>query len=213
MPIEKIKKIDANKIIGIWKIEEDLSTLLEQVKSDREDGSIAKITSKNKLKEWCAVRITAETLSRYLDINYQGIRKDEFGKPFLMDSHVHLSISHSYPYVALIMDKNQDVGIDIEFLESRILRLAPKFMSDQELIYANNQLLTSGLIWSAKEALYKYHGRKKLLFSKQLLIEKFDPESDTKFYGKIIDGKTEKHELEFVKEQNLIFVYTVNTTQ
>lgn len=214
MPLDKIRKIRDGKIIGIWKITEDLSELLGRLNLSFEDNSLSRITSRNKMKEWCAVRITCMYLAGQLDFEYSGLRKDTFGKPYLEKNNVHLSVSHSYPFVAVIMDLHEDVGIDIEFQENRILRLAEKFMSIEEFNYSKGNLLLSTILWSAKEALYKLHGRKRLLFRSQLLVKPFDPETQFDFYGNIIDGTTERHELRYepLDGENAIFVYTFTKT-
>lgn len=209
MPLDKIIRSEGG-IIGIWNITEGLQTLTEQLDQSKEDGSFKRITSKNKLKEWCAVRLSADSLMSELGEEYQGIYKDEFGKPHLAGSDNGISVSHSYPYVAVIINPERLVGIDIEFLEPRILRLAHKFMCEEELEFANGNLFKSGVIWSAKESLYKLHGRKQLIFSKQLIIEPFAESSENQFYGNIIDGNTEKYELGYIKlfDNKVIVVFT-----
>jgi len=105
------------------------------------------------------------------------ISKDLFNKPSLKidDNEFHISITHSFEFAAIIVSKNKTVAIDIEKLDERIQRVKHKFMRDDEMQYVKKENATEMLvtIWSAKETLYKYYGKKELDFKENLKIEPF----------------------------------------
>lgn len=124
----------------------------------------------NKQIEYLASRILISQLCAYLGISYCGIFKDENGKPHLTDSPHHISISHSYPLVACMVDKQGPCGIDIETPREQLIKIQGKFLSKEEQKFANNDLERLCQLWCAKEALYKLYGRKKLVFSENLSV-------------------------------------------
>ncbi|MDW3209742.1 MAG: 4'-phosphopantetheinyl transferase superfamily protein [Reichenbachiella sp.] len=126
--------------------------------------------------EFLASRQLIKQMCTKLNIPYQGIEKDEFGKPHLIDSSYQISISHSYPMVACAIHPSQPCGIDIESSRPQLLKIRHKFLNPEELIYCGDDLKKLCLHWSTKEALYKIHGRKTLIFAEQLAILKITSE-------------------------------------
>lgn len=86
------------------------------------------------------------------------IRHELNGKPFLDQTNLGISISHSSTHIAvLIIQKAASCGIDIESNERQITRLARKFTTPKELsalekIDSHNKPL---LLWTLKECLFK----------------------------------------------------------
>ena len=117
---------------------------------------------------------------------YDGLWKDDHGKPHLRQNESHMSISHAYPYAAAIIDHCGSTGIDIEAPRDQIKRICHKFMSDTEL-NLNQSIDRMTIIWAAKECLYKIYGRRQLIFRKDLSI-RF--EKDELLIGQIM---TENH--------------------
>ncbi len=96
-------------------------------------------------------------------------------KPFLASEKYHFSISHCGQFAAAIVSSSSRVGVDIEKVSPKIGKIQHKFLSELEyrLAVANWQmavpeivalppptgpspLLT--LLWSAKEAIFKWYG-------------------------------------------------------
>jgi len=101
-------------------------------------------------------------------------------KPYLPDETYHFSISHCGDYAAAIVSTEQRVGIDIEMITERVHRIKHKFLHPQELRWVNSflpaqqtQILT--LLWSAKEALFKWLGTGEVDFSEMLRVMPFVP--------------------------------------
>lgn len=92
----------------------------------------------------------------------QNVVYDEFGAPSLSDSNRFLSISHTDGYVAAIVGE-QPVGIDVERRGRRVERVKSKFLqaSEESLVCSVcDPILAMHLIWSAKEAVFKFLGQK-----------------------------------------------------
>ena len=64
----------------------------------------------------------------------------------------HVSISHTVGYVAVILSRDYEVGIDIEYVSERVGRIAARFLRNDENFTDCRQLLTA---WCAKETMYK----------------------------------------------------------
>lgn len=83
------------------------------------------------------------------------------GAPQLQGSQIQLSLSHSGDYLALLTAPPQwRVGIDLETDFSRPLRLAARFLSQEELsllstLPSHEQSRYALAAWCAREAVYK----------------------------------------------------------
>lgn len=86
------------------------------------------------------------------------IGHDADGRPLLTDWHISVSGTTSRrtgaAYVALLLSRDADVGIDIELCSPRPARLASAFLAPGEPFRSERDCL---LAWSAKETLYKLH--------------------------------------------------------
>lgn len=123
--------------------------------------------SDSRKKEFLAVRILKQELFGNVEIRYT-----EIGAPYIKNAG-YISISHCNDCVGIAVNQNYKVGMDLESYRSNILSLKDKFLSDSErnsFDINNNHEVTR--IWSAKEALYKLAGRKRIIFSTELLLEK-----------------------------------------
>ena len=85
------------------------------------------------------------------------LNHNEDGKPLI--ERYNISISHTKGFVAILLSKGLEVGIDIEYHSDRIQKIAQRFLRSDEKYTLTSDLLT---VWCAKEAVYK-------LFSEQHL--------------------------------------------
>lgn len=121
---------------------------------------------------------------------YAALRLTEHGRPFLEDGSRHFSITHSADMAAVIISQDLGVGVDLEFISPRVLKVAPRFLGISERAWLAEAGLAdpvSGrpeghlaveictLMWSAKEAAYKWLGIPGLDFAACLEIEPFTP--------------------------------------
>ena len=90
----------------------------------------------------------------------QAVVYDEHGAPSLASGSDYISISHTDGYVAAIIGQNP-VGIDVERRGRRVERVRSKFLQPAEetlVAHTPDPQLSMHLIWSAKEAVFKFLG-------------------------------------------------------
>lgn len=209
MPLEKIV-LESSRAWALWRITEDEASLAAKV-SPLEQISDT-ITNPNKRLEWLAGRVLVKEVLGSLGLNFQGITKDEYGKPFPNGYDYHLSLSHSYPFVATLIDKMESVGIDLEQPKEKLLRIAPRIFHPEELRDAGWNLTKHCIYWCAKETLVKVHGQKNLVFAKNLIIDPFQLENEGNIRGKIIVGDVERViPLHYIVYPNFVVVFNQRT--
>ena len=177
-----IKTIYPNKnsIVIIWKINESLSVLQNMIKEK------SKIKNIIKRKEFYAYRILIKNLCKSFNIRYYGIIKKNSGKPYLKSRKENISISHSFPYVTGILNKEKKCGIDIEKIQKRILKINHKFLSKSELNKIKNNTKKNTIYWTAKESLYKLKGE---FLSYKNDIKIIELKNSFNIYGKVLSKK------------------------
>ena len=154
--------------------------------------------------------------SRYLLYEHMGPRRhipvirDEFGKLRFEDGKHFLSISHSGPFSAFVAGP-MDMGMDIQLYHSKVIHLLPKFLSASEREWVDSFELESERIkmatrcWSAKEAVYKAHGRRGIRFNEMIMLD-FAEEGLT---GGVLSLQEEKIVYEFNYGLDEEFVWIV----
>ena len=209
MPLVKVTNISKNSAWLLWHITEDLESLFVQSKlTPFERTELEKISHPTKKKELLAGKLAMKSLVNQMGMDYHGIYKDEFGKPHLEKHKFGISISHSYPYAAASIDLFGATGIDIEKPLEKIQRISKKFLNKMELEDCANDIEELCTYWSAKEALYKLHGRKSLIFKENLKIVKKRPSGG--LTGKFILSESEEViDLGVEKINGYIICYTL----
>ncbi len=203
MPIYEIKNTSNHSKVGIWKItetKEELINLLERKGFDT--STVIETKNQQRLKQWLAVRLLLCNFFDGVTIFY-----DDLGKPHL-DNDWFISISHSNEFVAISINEKTDCGIDIEKISEKVERIKHKFLNPSDLKTVTS-LTDLSIYWGAKEALYKYYGKKEVLFIENLFIEEFS-ENKNSFKGKIkmLDFKKEIP-MTWEKIEDFILVYTL----
>ncbi len=158
--------------LAIWKMEEELSDLINQ--SSLSENDLTKLNSFTHIarkKEWICIRLLLKKLNCKQPISYQ-----ESGKPFLENPSVHISISHSKGFAGIIISEQCTVGIDLERIHPRIEKIANKFVSREEekFLTGKNRVEKLFVIWGAKEVLFKMNSIGELIFKEHLLVMPFD---------------------------------------
>lgn len=166
---------------ALWEISEEENPLREALPSHpEEDAYFETISHPDKRKEFLAARLTVQALLQERGQSYQGLLKDKYDKPFLNHPPYYVSISHTHNAAVAILHE-QAVGIDIEPKRDKLWRIAHKFLAPSEKIFVGDSLDKLTLIWSAKEALYKLYGKKKLSFKENMCCQTFEPNSEGAF--------------------------------
>lgn len=186
-----IKDITPDSAYGLWHITESNEDL-EKLVSKEDALHTADFHPKRKA-EYFATRLILKELVRHFGASFQGIVKDQHGKPFLKGSDFHISISHSYPYVACILHRLAPCGIDLETPRMQLQRIQQKFLSTRELALIQDDLDELCQYWCAKETLYKIYGRKQLIFAENIRV---DRRADGSLVGQVIlDNDQQSYEL------------------
>ena len=152
-----LQNIDIEGVdVGFWKLIESADDLYSMASAYVSDGELTVYQSfKNdrRRREWLATLI----LLNEMHGSYPGIDYDSNGAPRLKgDAHINISVSHADGLVAASMSKKYHVGIDVERVTNRVLRIKDKFLTPDEYDINDPNLLQLLYIqWCAKEAMYK----------------------------------------------------------
>ncbi len=118
------------------------------------------------------------------------LKHKEDGRPYIETpntdkNEIYLSISHSKSHLAIAISKNE-IGIDIENISERLLRVKDKFLSEKE--QDKISLTTENLCkcWCAKEAIYKIAGNRAGLMGENIEIFTDEIEGNGTFRAKLI---------------------------
>lgn len=174
MPIVLNKKIDDQTVLAVWKIDETEEQLLSSLQlKQHELDVITSLSAGKRALHWLSTRVLLRKMLNTAD--YIDCQMDEHGKPYLVNSDTHISLSHSYDYASVIISKDKKVGVDIELIKMKIKSIKHKFLSDVELAQKQIGDNTNGLYvcWCAKEAIYKWYGKKGLEFKQHIHIRPF----------------------------------------
>lgn len=192
--------ISDQAIVSLWKIEEDLGTLIDLYP----EADLPNIHPIKRLEQ-LASRILIRQICQKAEIPFEGLQKDDHGKPHFINSKYELSISHSYPWVCCMIHSSASCGIDIESPRDQLRRIQGKFISKQEHQLGLESLDRLCLVWSAKEAIYKIYGRKYLSLKNDILITEIQKSTITAQVNQ--GGKLDKIELSYRSIEGYVLVY------
>lgn len=153
MPLFYQQNINPSTKLAVWQITEPEDFFTQTVSLQRI------ITHPHKRLQHLADRYLLKFL--FPDFPNEEIFIADTKKPYLPYEQYHFSISHCSNYAAAIVSKNQRVGVDIEIPKEKVLRIAPKFLSADEyekFKIRNSKFETATLLWSCKEAMFKWWG-------------------------------------------------------
>ena len=189
MPAIEISSGIRDLQLNLWEIEEELAFFLKEIHlTSDEDLEIESMLGKRQT-EFAVQRFL---LNRTLKGIPPLMKKTKNGKPFLSNRAEKISISHS-KNMLLLSTASVDHGVDLEWVDERIIRLASKFCNNSELSvpHFTNIVTWYTLIWSCKESLYKVDGLGQLEFRTQLAIH-FTEKSYSEGWGRGIVKREDK---------------------
>ncbi len=200
--------LNESSILGVWKIEEDIDSLLELVVLDIDEKKKYKSFSSNSRKlEFLSVRaLLSELIGKEARIVY-----NKNNKPFLKDGSRFISISHSHKLTAILLSTNEKVGIDLEYMSSNIAAIAFKFLNRKEKVTKEMEERKYHLYvhWCAKEALYKICDKEGINFKKNITIEPFKLQQSGEITGQVRTNKiNELFDLYYSRYDNYAIVWT-----
>ena len=204
MPLYREWSSDPYSLAAIWEIGEPESFFLERT------GITSDLRHEKRRLEHLAGRF----LLRHLEADFPllHIKPDEHDKPRLEDNRFYFSISHSFPYVAAVVSPYVECGIDIQVWHHRMEVLQHKFLSDREQQYFDNDPRLITLAWCAKEAVYKWQGRRGVDFMEHLPIVNFaEPPANSNIIvePKLIEGQAPVL-IEYLMDQHFACAFVVN---
>lgn len=149
-----------------------------------------------------------EYLANFLLENNCIIAYDDKGKPYLSNDSRHISISHSHDKLAIIINENEATGIDIELIRDKVLKIKHKFLTNEELTDANDDVEKLLIYWAAKETLYKIYGLKEVDFIAHLFVKPFTKHKLGSIIGNInLPEFKESFELNYQILDEYVLVY------
>ncbi|WP_026954153.1 4'-phosphopantetheinyl transferase family protein [Algoriphagus vanfongensis] len=205
----KIEKIDTSSALAI-KIIEDRSGIDLDFLSFREKLSLANISHEQKKQEWITARLAIKEALDLMAIPYPGFFKDEHGKSHSMSGGGYVSLSHTMGLAGAIYHRDSPVGIDMDFVREKILRIGTRFLDPKEIDFLHHDPVHYTLAWSAKESIFKCQGKRGVSFRDNILLEPFTP-TDTIIHGKIrgTDYADHHYQIEAKILGDVVLTYTI----
>lgn len=144
--------------VGVWHITESPHALAAQ--SSQGDVWFQTAISLPPLRQaqYMAERVLLNQLLP--DLSSPDLRHTPEGMPYLANSDVMVSFSHTRQLLAVEISREWAPGIDLEYPAPRVCRVVPRVTSEAErqLMFSTPALspqLAATLLWCAKETLFK----------------------------------------------------------
>ena len=179
MPLYKVVLLSKTAKLYLWKITEDLSELRSQIRL--KNSSIARLESmksESHQKGFLAVRMLLQH-NEYDDFD---LYYDAFGKPHIKPQgcfvkDVEISISHSNDFSAIVISQEK-VGLDLEQIKDKTVRIAPRFMDVLHLenLSMEEKIKKATVIWGIKESIFKIKNEQGISFPNHIFEEDFSLE-------------------------------------
>lgn len=184
MPLFYQHTVNEATRLGIWEIKENEAFFMHKVPLQRE------VSHPHKRLQHLAGRYLLQYL--FPGFPYELIAIAGTRKPYLTNEAYHFSIAHCGNFAAALVSTSNRVGIDIELVRPLVEKVKNKFISEYEMQLITHEaasrlqtptgqgqalpLLT--LIWSAKEALFKWFGEGAVDFRQHMQVESINREGD-----------------------------------
>ena len=179
MPLEK--KITLNDAkIAIWSVEESLEELLKLCGNPK----LSQFKTNKRKKEFLSIRLLLKNL-----LPNNKIWHNTYGAPEIRNDNF-ISISHSNKLTAIIISKKK-VGLDIEKISKKPLKLSAKFINKELHNPISEEKAT--LIWSCKEAIFKWHQKGNVNFLLDIQIMPFTIKNKGDIIAKFKQNKITLH--------------------
>ena len=147
--------------------------------TDLEKESYFKFKHPKRQREFLATRILRHSIFGFKHIHYNAT-----GAPYIYGEGF-ISVSHSNNMIGIAVNKEFQVGFDLESKSDKAKRLHTKFLNQQErIIFDTDDEVEMTKCWSAKETLYKLAGRNFIDFKNELILNRTDSDE---FVGTIIN--------------------------
>jgi phosphopantetheinyl transferase len=225
MPLYKTIKINETTTAYFWHITEDVTSLFRAVSLNessrkRLDG----MKSESHQKGFLAVRM----LLQYLDFTDNDLTYDAAGKPHLQVKRQklkdkssesvtnypssitqHISISHSHDFSCICIS-DEVIGIDIELIKEKSLKIASRFMDVTHLqgLSIADQIIKTTIVWGIKESIFKIKNEKGISFPEHIFEDTFDIEAGNCAAELHFNNQIEKFYVQFHLIEGYVFVFS-----
>lgn len=163
MALISVENIAPDVRLALWYIEETTEELL---KSDTRLGkvmpSLKPYHCRERLRDKLVVYELVFLLTGGMPVEIMHLPN---GKPSIKGWRI--SISDTRGYAAVMISKNKNVAIDIEYFSNRVMHVSHKFIRPDECAETTSLQLIN---WSAKETVYKYFSEQKLQYFDMRLL-------------------------------------------
>ena len=172
MPLHLHLTPDATTNIWIWEATESLEWLTKEVGESKTKQLTEGVKSQQRIRELLVTHLLLSLA------HIEKLQHDSNGKP-LCREYTSISISHSRQWIALATHTTSVIGIDLETNAPKVLKVARRFMSEEELSRLPVDNVPCMLAcWCAKEAAYKIFGQPATDFRTALKIDTFTPQAE-----------------------------------
>jgi phosphopantetheinyl transferase len=205
MPLLTQEPIGNDGLWGIWSTTETTEELLRLLTPNGPDADYLRtVHHPERFHQTLASRVLAQALLRRLDVQYAGVEKDSAGKPLLVGCPYYISLSHTEGYAAAVLHRRFPVGIDIELVKEKLVKVAPRVFTEAEREYAHDNLFKTAVYWCAKEAVFKM-GAVQVLSLRDIRLHDFRAGEAGTLFGRI-EQESGPIELEIFYRQMLTFI-------
>ncbi|WP_258105188.1 4'-phosphopantetheinyl transferase family protein [Marinoscillum sp. MHG1-6] len=201
MPLLLSKAINGHSAYAVWNIKETNEELAQMVPDmPPKDYKLAKQA------EWMVGRILIQTLCAKYNIPYEGVDVEATGKPFLRNKKAEISITHSFPLAAALINLKSPCGIDLELPRHKLIQVREKFINGSEVSYADD-LSKLCAIWCAKEVLYKIYSRKRLSLKDDTFVKFLSDQQILGTISKSMNGASKDYEIVLEEIKGYVLAY------
>ena len=203
MPFYQSIQINETTNAHFWEITEDVTSLFRAV--SLKDTSFFRLESMKSEAHQCGF-LAVRMLLQHLGFTDFDLTYDEFGKPHLSDGR-HISISHSHEFSCICIS-DVVIGIDLEKLKEKTLKIAPRFMDVNHLenLSIEKQIEKATVIWGVKESIFKIKNEKGISFPEHIFEAEFDLKEGKCEAELHFNNTIEKFNIQFYKVEDYIFV-------
>ncbi len=187
MPIHHIEHHRNKALSAVWEITETEEELRQQASIPQNELEELLLTNNPQRR---VERLAVRALLNNMMGEKIYLRHHDNGRPFLPNNTANISITHTQRFAAIIYHEEENVGIDMESLARDFSAVEKKALSSNEKDYlcSKHRSTHLGIMWCAKEAIYKFISENGIDFAKQIRIEKFTPKQKGKLNAVYIDS-------------------------
>ncbi len=211
MGLYSTRNVNNDAVIYLWEItesEEELRQICNFI-PEEEQEELQIIKSSARRREKLAVRALINHI--FPEMVYLGHHDN--GKPYIQNSSVEISISHTSRFVAIMVHPEEVVGLDIECTSRDFAAVEKKALSEDEREDIDDKRYNFHLAiyWTAKEAIFKRMSQFGVDFAEQIEVEKFNPKEEGELEAVFTfkDGHQEEFELNYETIEDHVMTWLV----